>query len=122
MKADDYVLKFAEYLNDPRSVWKDVPNDAVIENPEFDATIGICFDLMKEIKELVIKRNAQSGHAIAAVVNEIRQKWQAVHRKLNRPGVDINTFDAVFKTEMQHLADAYFAYKNSQRRVLPGRK
>ena len=68
MKADDYVLKFAEYLNDPRSVWKDVPNDAVIENPEFDATIGICFDLMKEIKELVIKRNAQSGHAIAAVV------------------------------------------------------
>jgi hypothetical protein len=82
MKAADYAKKYLEYKENPPDVWSDHHRG----EPDVDALVSICLDLLQEARELIKTRHAASGTAMEGVLRELNQKFLAMRRKLpNEP-------------------------------------
>jgi len=81
MKAIEYVSRYLEYKNHPPQVWNGIP-DGEQSDPQLDATVGICLDLIKEAAALQKSRKAVCDSAIIAILKEMNQKFIAFSGKL----------------------------------------
>ena len=98
MKAKELHQKYLDFLSKKEQCYENQPEKIDID--ELDASIGVCYLLLKDANELLIIRNCKLNSAVESIFKELNQKWLVVHKLINNSNVRKCTFETVVKKIM----------------------
>jgi len=89
MKAKEYMTLYKSLLETPGTLGELYAGRPTTDEKKdkVDCVIAICHKLLREIGTIATQRNCKCNSAVAAILKEQEQKWQAVWRQIADPEI-----------------------------------